>query len=167
MNAYKPANVERIRRGETLSIDVMGIQMECKISERDTNHHYCLFEMTVPPGAGVPLHHHAEHETFWVVDGEAEFGRLGAEGPEWFAIAAGDTVNVPGWAFHGFRNASAQNARLLLTCSVGLETFFHEVGVELASGASPRSIPLPQSDIERVVRAGWKIPSYFLQAAQE
>ena len=153
-------NVERIRRAETESIDVLGIRMEWKVNERDTGRQYCLFEMTVPPGAGVPLHHHAEHEAFWVVDGEAEFGRVGSAGPEWFPIASGDTVNVPGWAFHGFRNPGKNNVRILLLCAAGLEQFFREVGLPALPGAALASGPPAPSEIERVFSAGLKIPSY-------
>jgi hypothetical protein len=39
--------------------------------------------MTVPPGAGVPLHHHAVQEAFTLLEGSAEFGRLGDDGEEW------------------------------------------------------------------------------------
>lgn len=157
---YRPGNVERIRRGETPSIDVLGIQMEWKITERNSGRQYCLFEMTVPPGAGVPLHHHAEQETFWVVDGEAEFGRVVPEGPEWFAIAAGDTVNVPSWAFHGFRNPGTGSARILLTCAAGLEAFFDEVGLPVVPGDALLSGPPTQAEIERVFGAALKIPVY-------
>ena len=37
-----------------------------------------------------------------MLDGSAEFGRLGENGEEWLPIAAGDVVNVPNWAYHGF-----------------------------------------------------------------
>ena len=84
--------------------------------------------MTVPPGTGVPLNHHEPQETFWVVDGELEFGRVGDTGPEWLPIAAGDTITVPSWAVHGFRNRAQRDARVLLLCAAGLEPFFREVG---------------------------------------
>jgi quercetin dioxygenase-like cupin family protein len=153
-------NVARIRRAETDSIDVLGIRMEWKVTEQDTGRQYCLFEMTVPPGAGVPLHCHAEQETFWVVDGEAEFGRVGSSGPEWFPVAPGDTVNVPGWAFHGFRNQGKGNARILLLCAAGLEPFFREVGLPVRTGDALASGPPAQAEIERVFNAGLKVPSY-------
>jgi quercetin dioxygenase-like cupin family protein len=154
------SNVELIRRGQTESIDVLGIRMEWKVNERDTGRQYCLFEMTVPPGAGVPLHHHAEQETFWVVDGESEFGRVGKDGAEWFPIAAGDTVNVPGWAFHGFRNSGQGDARILLSCAAGLEGFFREVGLRLCPGDKLASGPPSESELQRVFGAAAKIPSY-------
>jgi quercetin dioxygenase-like cupin family protein len=158
--AFRPRNVEPIPRGGTEIIDVLGIRMEWKVTEQDTGHQYCLFEMTVPPGTGVPLHHHAPQETFWVVDGELEFGRVGGAGPEWFRIAAGDTINVPSWAFHGFRNSGKSNARMLLLCAAGLEPFFREVGVSVVSGVALAAGPPSQAEIERVFKAALKIPCY-------
>jgi mannose-6-phosphate isomerase-like protein (cupin superfamily) len=157
---FRPKTVESIHRGGTESIDVMGILMEWKVTEHDTGHQYCLFEMTVPPGTGVPLNHHAQQETFWVVDGEAEFGRVGAAGPEWFRIAAGDTINVPSWAFHGFRNRGERNARILLLCAAGLEPFFREVGIPVVPGTERAAGPPSQAEIDRVFAAALKIPCY-------
>jgi hypothetical protein len=58
--------------------------------------------MTVPPGAGVLLHHHAVQEAFTLLEGSAEFGRLGDDGEEWLPLRSGDVVNVANWAYHGF-----------------------------------------------------------------
>ena len=103
------SDVEIVHRGRTETIDYSGIRMEWKVTEHQTGHQYSLFEMTVPPGTGVPLNHHEPQETFWVVEGELEFGRVTAAGPEWLPIAAGDAITVPSWAFHGFRNQSQRS----------------------------------------------------------
>jgi quercetin dioxygenase-like cupin family protein len=105
-------------------VDVLGIWCEWKTTEDQTNHHYSAMEMSVPPGAGVPLHRDAIQETFTVLDGSAEFGRLGENGEEWLPIATGDVVNVPNWSYHGFRNSGDSPARIQLTCPAGLEAFF-------------------------------------------
>ena len=80
-------NVEIVSRGQRETVDVLGIWCEWKTTEAETNHHYSVMEMIVPPGAGVPLHRHAIQETFTVLDGSAEFGRLGENGEEWRPIA--------------------------------------------------------------------------------
>ncbi len=116
--------------------------------------------MTVPPGAGIPLHHHAMQETFWVVDGTAEFARVGANGPEWVPISAGDTVHVPGWAFHGFRNGSNSNTRILLTCAAGLESFFRGTGLPVAAGAELPSGPPSSEHIAQITREELKISCF-------
>ena len=47
-------NVEIVHRGQRDTVDVLGIWCEWKTTEDETNHHYSVMEMTVPPGAGVP-----------------------------------------------------------------------------------------------------------------
>jgi mannose-6-phosphate isomerase-like protein (cupin superfamily) len=134
--------------------------MEWKVTERETGHQYCLLEMTVPPGTGVPLNHHEPQETFWVVDGELEFGRVGVGGPEWLPIAVGDTITVPSWAFHGFRNQGERSARVLLLCAAGLEAFFREIGNPVVRDAPLAPEPPSQAELERVFAAAQKVPCY-------
>jgi len=158
----KEKNVQIIRRGDTEIIDVLGVHMEWKITEYDTGHHYCVFEMTVGPGALVPLHHHAPQETFLVLEGHAEFGRLASNGAEWLPVEPGDTVHVPSWAYHGFRNTSDASARVLLTCAAGLEPFFRESGIPVMPGMRQPPKPPSPADIERVTAIATKHGSYFL-----
>ena len=73
-------NVEIVSRGQRECVDILGIVCEWKTTEHETNHHYSILEMTVRPGAGVPLHHHAVQEAFTLLEGSAEFGRLGDNG---------------------------------------------------------------------------------------
>jgi quercetin dioxygenase-like cupin family protein len=161
-------NVEIVHRGQRDVIDILGIWCEWKTTEDETNHHYCVLEMTVPPGAGVPLHRHAIQETFTVMEGAAEFGRLGTNGEEWTPIAAGDVVNVPNWAYHGFRNPTAVGAKIQLTCAAGLEGFFRECGIRVNPGTTLSANAPSASEIERVAAIGVKHGSYFYapEAAQ-
>ena len=46
-----------------------------------------------------------------MMEGSAEFARLGVSGEEWLPLVTGDIVNVPSWAYHGFRNASGASRR--------------------------------------------------------
>ena len=66
------------------------IQFLTALSENDDD--YCLIKGTVPAGVVVPLHSHAERETFYVVGGEIQ--GLQALGLSAFggAQAAGRTV---------------------------------------------------------------------------
>ena len=45
-------NVEIVCRGQRETVDVLGIWCEWKTTEAETNHHYSVMEMIVPPGAG-------------------------------------------------------------------------------------------------------------------
>lgn len=91
----------------------------------DTAGRYTLIDMHVPPGGGPPPHRHDFEEMFTVLEGELELTFRG----ERLVARAGETVNVPANAPHGFRNASDGPVRLLCMCTPsGQEEFFLEVG---------------------------------------
>ena len=79
----------------------------------DTAGKYTLIDMHVPPGGGPPPHRHDFEEMFTVLEGEVELSFRGQN----LVAKAGETVNVPANAPHGFRNASGEAARLLCMCT--------------------------------------------------
>lgn len=102
----------------------------------ETGQRYGAIEIQVPPGAGVPMHSHAAHEAFYVLEGQAEFVRLSPQGPEWLPAAPGDTFDIPGNTMHGFRNAGASMARMLVLFGADLAGFFEEAGMPVAPGVA-------------------------------
>jgi len=136
--------VERRRRGECRRIRVLAGFMEWRLTRSDTVGHYCVLETFVPPGTGVPPHQHADHEAFHIVEGTLEFARFGSGGLEWFPVAAGDSIHVPGNEIHGFRNTGSEGARILVTATAALGAFFQEAGVPVPPGAPAPTGPLPQ-----------------------
>jgi len=100
----------------------------------DTAGKYTLIDMHVPPGGGPPPHRHDFEEMFTVLDGEVELSFRGQQ----LVAKAGETVNVPANAPHGFRNASSEAVRLLCLCAPsGQEEFFAEVGQPVTSRTEP------------------------------
>jgi quercetin dioxygenase-like cupin family protein len=100
----------------------------------DTAGKYTLIDMHVPPGGGPPPHRHDFEEMFTVLEGEVELSFRGQQ----LVAKAGETVNVPANAPHGFRNASSEAVRLLCLCAPsGQEEFFAEVGQPVASRTEP------------------------------
>jgi quercetin dioxygenase-like cupin family protein len=100
----------------------------------DTAGRYTLIDMHVPPGGGPPPHRHDFEEMFTILEGEVELTFRG----ESMVAKAGETVNVPANAPHGFRNGSGAPARLLCMCTPpGQEEFFTAVGVPVASLTEP------------------------------
>jgi quercetin dioxygenase-like cupin family protein len=96
----------------------------------DTAGTYTLIDMHIPPGGGPPPHRHDFEEMFTVLEGEVELSFRGQN----FVARAGETVNVPANAPHGFRNAASQAVRLLCMCTPsGQEEFFMAVGVPVTS----------------------------------
>jgi uncharacterized cupin superfamily protein len=71
---------------------------------------------------------------FTVLEGEVELNFRGQQ----LVAKAGETVNVPANAPHGFRNASSEAVRLLCLCTPpGQEVFFAAVGQPVASRIEP------------------------------
>jgi quercetin dioxygenase-like cupin family protein len=116
--------------------DVLGprIQFLTALSENDDD--YCLIKGTVPAGVVVPLHSHAERETFYVVGGEIQ----GLCEDHWITLGVGDVFDVPGGLKHGWRNVSGESVSLVFTMPMRLGRFFRDIGrpVEMAGQAAPK-----------------------------
>jgi quercetin dioxygenase-like cupin family protein len=105
---------------------VTGLQVRILAGNAETNNAFALAEITAHPGDFVPPHtHDPEDEMFYVLEGEVEFDISG--GP--ITATPGTFVHIPRGVFHGFRNASDSDAKLLdLHTPGGFEAFFAESG---------------------------------------
>ncbi|TNC47516.1 cupin domain-containing protein [Rubellimicrobium rubrum] len=109
----------------------------------DTGGAYALIDMLVPPNGGPPPHRHDFEEMFHVLQGELEVTFRG----ETMRLRAGQSLNIPANAPHGFRVTSATAARFLCLCvGPGQEEFFEAVGDRLPS----RTAPAPRLSSEEV-----------------
>jgi quercetin dioxygenase-like cupin family protein len=155
--------VQTRHHGQCRTIRVLAGSMEWKLTAEETGGRYCVLETFVPPGTGVPPHQHADQEAFYIVEGTLEVAQLGSAGLEWHPVAQGDFINVPSDEIHGFRNTSATQARLLVTATAGLATFFEEAGIPLPSG-TPSSAEAPSAEeIERVLAISRKHGIRFIR----
>ena len=67
-------------RGEGRPVHVLGADLTIKISSRDTNGAFAVFEGCTPPLEGPPLHRHRDHDEWWyIVEGEYRFEVDGEE----------------------------------------------------------------------------------------
>lgn len=147
MEPHKPAPATLgPQQGETLA--VMGSNYRILAGGKDTAGAYATIDMLVPPGGGPGPHAHADiEETFFVVEGEVE---VKSEAGTYLATA-GSFIRIPkGGIVHGFKNKSAQPARLLCTVvPAGLEEFFREIGQPVALG---QFLPPPVLDAAAIQR---------------
>ncbi len=115
--------------GDTYTILVTG---------EETAGRYTLIDMHVPAGGGPAPHRHDFEEMFTVLEGEVEVTFRG----DTIMAKAGETINVPANAPHGFRNISEQPSRLLCMCApAGQDEFFRLVG-EPVNGRTEPPAPL-------------------------
>jgi quercetin dioxygenase-like cupin family protein len=95
-----------------------------------------VFELTVPPGAGVPPpHSHRDNEEFfYVVEGSITYS-VDADTRE---LRPGEWMSTPRGSVHGFKNGGAQPARALvvLTPDIGAQ-YFRDVATVVNAGGPP------------------------------
>lgn len=135
---------------------VMGETYTVKIPGEATGGAFAVVEGTVPPGLGTPPHvHHPNDETFYVLEGEAEF----MAGGETVIARAGSIVHVPRGVLHNYRNSGATPARyLVMFAPAGFERMFLELGTPATAGAAA-----PPPDPALIGRLIAVAPSYGLE----
>jgi quercetin dioxygenase-like cupin family protein len=110
-------------------IGLVGDTYTILVSGDDTAGKYTLIDMHVPPGGGPPVHRHDFEEMFTVLEGTVEVTFR----DETIVANAGETINVPANAPHGFANVGGDASRLLCLCApAGQDEFFALVGQPVA-----------------------------------
>jgi mannose-6-phosphate isomerase-like protein (cupin superfamily) len=114
-------------------IHVVGDDVVVKISSRDTDGAFAVFESRTLPLHGPPLHvHHGQDETWRVITGEFLFE---VDGQEIYA-GPGATVYAPRGTRHTFQNIGTTPGRLVTTVVPGgLDLFFEEIEKAVPRGA--------------------------------
>jgi len=103
------------------------------LSGKDTGGAYCLLDLSVAPGLGVPRHTHTrEDEAYFVVSGELE----AIVGDEGFTLKAGDTLMAPRNIPHRLRNSGEiDNHYLIMFSPSGFEDFLIATSVPAPDNA--------------------------------
>jgi quercetin dioxygenase-like cupin family protein len=125
-------------------LDVLGPRIQFLTALSDNDDDYCLIRGTVPDGVVVPVHSHAERETFYVMGGKVQ--ALWEDC--WTTLGPGDVFDVPGTIEHAWRNISGGSVSLLFVVPMRLGRFFREIGRPLA--AVEPGAPKPD-DLQRFV----------------
>lgn len=102
----------------------------------------CVMRGTIPPRGFVPLHSHADPETFLVDSGQAD--GLAMTSPDdftWIPIGPGDVFHVPGHAKHAWRNQSPEPLVATIISTARLGRFFREVGTPVTATDRTQSPP--------------------------
>jgi len=109
------------RFGEPIKLD--GLEVDCKLSGRDTDGAVCIFELT----AGWPRHlHHDQDEWIYVIDGEIEL----EIGDRRFRAGAGESVFLPRKVAHVWTAVGTRPGRFVNVYQPAgnMEEFFREIG---------------------------------------
>jgi quercetin dioxygenase-like cupin family protein len=110
----------------------VGLGSVC-LSGKDTGGAYCLLEVSLAPGMGVPRHTHTrEDETYFVLAGELEV----TVGEKPFVLRPGDTLLAPRDLPHELRNSgNTTNHYLLVFSPSGFEEFMMATAVPAPDNA--------------------------------
>ncbi len=113
---------------------------------RDTDS-YCVFRGTIPTGVEVPVHHHPDDESMFMLSGKVEVLLAGADGSrEWATMGPGDFVHIPAGVAHGWRNPFEESALQIIITTPRMGRFFREVGTRVPEG---RVTPPAAEDVNR------------------
>jgi quercetin dioxygenase-like cupin family protein len=131
----------RIDASHLKTIDVLGPTIQFLTPLEGGDDAPCLMRGTIPPGIAVPLHSHADPETFLMISGEVEALVEAEDGFDWVRIRLGDVLHAPGGAKHAFRNQGQEPTAMILVSTCRMGRFFRDVGRPVVSG-----IPTPLSE---------------------
>ena len=117
------------------------------LSGEDTGGAYCLLDIRVAPGKGVPRHTHTrEDEALFVLSGELE----ATVGDEVFTLTAGETLIAPRNIPHQLRNSgNVTNHYLIMFSPSGFEEFLKATSVPAPDNAVAPTEP-PKIAVQNV-----------------
>ena len=141
----KAPSIKHQPRAERYYFDV-GLGSVC-LSGTDTGGAYCLLEVSLAPGMGVPRHTHTrEDEVYFVLAGELEV----KVGENVFVLRQGDTLLAPRDIPHELRNSgNVENQYLLVFSPSGFEEFMMATSVPAPEDAVAPTKP-PAVAVENV-----------------
>src|ERR1700753_4022632 len=96
------------------ALDIGPMQLLWRALGEHTGYMFSIFETTVVPGMGIPLHKHPFAEFFYVLEGTLAIGSWNNQGAvEWDVYESGESLVVQPNAPHTFLNKSGHPCRLL------------------------------------------------------
>jgi len=123
------------------AFDVLGPTVEYLTAPGKSDDDVCVMRGTIPPGVVVPLHAHADPETFVQLSGEIEGFSQSRAGSQWILVRPGDVFHVPGGARHAFRNRFDKPSVAVIISTSKIGRFFREIGARKVPGARPSGPP--------------------------
>lgn len=129
------------RQGEGQVLMVLGMPHIVKITSDQNAAGVSVVEVIVAPGQGVGPHTHAREDEFiCVLHGELTCQMDGLASP--LTLGPGDFLFLPRNQMHGFINASAKEARVMVTVSpgAGMDRMFVDIEKACRKFTDPRQL---------------------------
>ena len=144
MNATSETRTGTKRGAEQQTFIVLGVLLQFLSTPEQINDQISVMHGTVPSGAVIPLHSHADPEIFYVLNGSLEVFQSEDPSEGWNTVTAGEVVSIPGNVRHALRNTSSSPATLITVSKQELYRFFRE----LARPFDPSRPPAPPTPDE-------------------
>jgi quercetin dioxygenase-like cupin family protein len=109
------------------TLDIVGEHVTVLASGEATQG-YEIFLQRGPEGSGPPPHEHPWDESFYVIEGEIDFG-IGADSR---TASAGTLVHLPAGTVHWFRFGHGGGKMLSMTSRLGASQMFTDMAREVA-----------------------------------
>jgi quercetin dioxygenase-like cupin family protein len=123
------------------TLDVLGATIQLLTRPEGDDLSPCVMRGMIPPAGVVPLHSHADPETFIAISGEVSGLVDERAGGAWARIEPGTVFHVPGGARHAFRNQAMEPAVMFVVSTSRIGRFFQEIGVQVSPHAQPSGPP--------------------------
>lgn len=132
-------NVTKLGNQEGQTTQIANLQLTWKARGEATGYQFSVFELTLDPDVGIPLHKHPYPEFFYVLDGQLDFACLNDEGTViWLSCTAGESVMAPPNAPHAFHNHGTKPGKFL-----SVSNYYYEVMLNTAEARVNNIQPLP------------------------
>ena len=150
--ASESTGVVHVPAGEGDTVFLLGDTYTTLLTGAHTGNAFSLLEALVPAKTGPPPHvHHAEDETFVLLEGELEFHA----GDEAHHARPGSVIFVPRGTVHHFANVGDGVAKMLFMYSpAGMEAMFPEIGAPGRRGV--QAPPLTAEDVQALASVAGK-----------
>ena len=127
MGVLSPPRHKKVEKGSGEVVSALGTTFRWKVKGEETGFAFAVYEMTLEPGRGIPLHMHPFAEFFYVLEGRLDLMGVDEQGVlEWTQIAEGESANAAINAPHGVQNRTDEAARFLSVANFNHEALFNE-----------------------------------------
>jgi quercetin dioxygenase-like cupin family protein len=155
-------NVIKNNKTDGPALDIGPMQLLWRALGENTGYTFSIFETTVVPGMGIPLHKHPYAEFFYVLEGKLSIGHWNSQGAvEWDVYEAGESLVVQPNAPHTFFNKSERPCRVL-----SVSTYHHERMLKDAVHPDCRTDFLPaqltEADFEKLTKSMEKNQTFLV-----
>ena len=144
------------------ALEIGPMQLLWRALGENTGYTFSIYETTVVPGMGIPLHKHPFAEFFYVLEGTLAIGSWSSQGAaEWNVYESGESLVVQPNAPHTFFNKSEHPCRML-----SVSTYHHERMMKDAVQPDGRTDFLPaqlsQADFVKLTKSMEKNQTFLV-----